>query len=611
MVFDILYFIGALVVIIIHAPAPARGGGRAVPPVRIQSYPIPKDFIFSKITFSEKGEPIVHFADIAAEDPLTSCPLETLPKDLATAASQLVDKIKDSVSKIRESKVERCSDLQTHMVATVEQLELAFQNQFLVDNYNEFAGALSQYQVNKRIQRATAANSLLMTASDIVKRDCITSIDDKVAIQRLVGQIVMLSGLIVGGWQGLSIAAGGQVVGNLPLFRDDVDKAIELFQHYTERNERGSFLCLYRQMQKMSVLFFSAEPEETFGGLNLSFTEGAVKLTSDSIEKIKGETPDLLDDLVMIRTLTKSSEALFAAMEKPDDIRNGSFELLHKLRDWCRKAAITPLKALKNHWKEYQDNLTIALTSLKTNCENLNYFSWKGQTLDENTHLLIQTYGDLTTVRGYFNAVHDPDKSSDKPDDKSDLTDMIKTWESMDFFETLKKTLQEYKGKDGNQVRMNYRILTKRLGNGLVKETFHQMMKENYKTFGKHSWENSIPIHDPRVRRRALQAMLDLCQTLDPTLTRLYIDLEDSNPLQKEWTKHCAGPKSHVCKKVIGKKEEKTLLSDPHYRAYFYSLCGKVIFESLYKPVSKPASTSAPKSAKGSSTDGNVRSSVP
>jgi hypothetical protein len=149
----------------------------------------------------------------------------------------------------------------------------------------------------------------------------------------------------------------------------------------------------------------------------------------------------------------------------------------------------------------------------------------------------------------------------------------------------------------GNQSRLNYSQLTNSVGNTIVKRSFEKMMSENQSIlygdwidfYLEDKFEFFIgrqlkrgfhqrpyfgkPAHDPKVRQRAVYAMLDLCQTLDPTLACLYHDNPELNALQKTWRSSCVGPKSTLCRTVHAKGGMENLIPDAQYQDYFRSLC--------------------------------------
>jgi hypothetical protein len=556
----------SLVVIVFSVQALA--GARHMPAVAIQVGENQQNLILSRIMFDDNEKPIIRYADVSEADPLSVCPLEEMPLSIKTATTQLVSKMADAVSKIKDARGQKCSKLQDRIDATATQLGTAMQYQFIAAR--AIPSTADQNAINAQTRQASAVNTLLLTASDMFHRDCINTIDEKVVIQKLVGQVVTLSGLFMGGWQGLSIAAGGQLIGNLPLFRDDVDKALELLQKYQEKEARGSFLCMYRQMQKMSVLLFANSDNKVLSGLDLSFSTGAVKTTIDSMATIQKESPDLLLDVSMLREIYVHSEPLVQDLTESDAIRASVFPLFGKVKNWCHNVDVGLLKAPEQHLERGREELARALGSLHGICEAMNAFNWKVHTEPQMSDLLLEVYWNLSTIRGYYSRLLD--------DDVSGLGKIVKTNESMRYFEELKKSMEDYRSSSGNQVRLNYESLTRRLGDDIAKKTFISLMKQNHVFLTQHTFFTRRRIHDMPVRQRALTAMLDLCMTLDPTLTRLYIDAPLQHRLQTAWISQCAGPKSRLCRDVFGAKDQSSLLYDVRYRAYFYSLCGRIIF---------------------------------
>ncbi len=486
-----------------------------------------KGFLLSNLDFTSKGTPIIHFADISEPDPLTSCPLETVPADLEHTISQLVNQVRDSVSKIKQTQGEHCADLKKRIESSQSQIGTAFTNQFLA--VNPSGATPSQIIINQQTQQANAINSLLLTASDIFRQECIQSMDDKIVIQKLIGQIVMLSGLFMGGWQGLAVAAGGQLIGNLPFFRNEIDRALEVFQQYEEKNERGSFLCLYRQMQKMSVLLFSNEDTPIIHGFDLSFKTGPAKTTLESIEKIKKENPDALKDVQSLRNIRKNSDKIMKELEDLPDLKSDSIETFHKLEHWCETAVLDPLQS-NLHQPEDLQNLNQSLEFLRETCKDLMGYQVKVRTAEEVQKIELAVYWNISTLRRYYRRL------SEK---QLPLSEIAKTAESMVYFEDLKKSVEQFRDPSaGNQIRLNYRNLTESLGKGLANSTFVKMMNQNYKALIEYRVIDHQFAHDVPIRQRAIRAMLDACLVFDPTLTRLYIDHPEDHAIFRSWTKY-------------------------------------------------------------------------
>jgi hypothetical protein len=153
------------------------------------------------------------------------------------------------------------------------------------------------------------------------------------------------------------------------------------------------------------------------------------------------------------------------------------------------------------------------------------------------------------------------------------------THQSLLYFEKLRKNFNEYRDPNtGSQARLNYLRLTEKLGDTLANRSFHKLMKSNWQKLTPPLFTPKIPTHSTAVRSRALTGMLDLCQTLDPTLTCMNVGDPSHTRLVKRWLTYCAGPESPVCKTLLGAHEgeqtpEEILLPDPAYRAYFNSLC--------------------------------------
>lgn len=534
-----------------------------------------KVYIRSNIDFRIDGFIDIKFADIGATDPILSCPLDDMPTALKAAVTQLKLKVTESVSKIKDARGDRCSALQNDLKSTTSQMGFALQNQFMM--MNGTTSATNQALINSQIRQANAINSVISTTTDMVVFQCIQSMDDKLAIQKLLGQMVMISGLFMGGWQGIALAAGGQLLANLPIFHDEIDQSLKVLQQFDELNQRGSFLCLFRQMLKMSVLLFANEDEQIIHGLDMSFESGPVKTTVESIEKFKREAPESFADATLINDITRNSSHIFAELETWEGQQDNPIPVFNSVQLWCENnhkilgarspsfQSSLPLQAYFLHPQEQRDKLVASIQYLQNTCAEFNKLGWGVLSRADLTPQLNNYYWHLKTIRDYHRILQDVEDL--------ELATILKTVVSMQYFDVLKKSMKDYQSEKGNQARLNYRRLTNKLASELGNKSFSQLIKTNYQTLTKHEFFHKDPVHSLQIKKRALWAMLDLCQTMDPTLTRLFIDRPADSKLLQRWKKSCAGPKSKTCRAVINAPEQAMLLSTDGYREYFNSLC--------------------------------------
>ena len=534
------------------------------------------EVIVSKITFLENThEALIHYADISKPDPLKVCPLETLPTDLKDILSQLVEKVRDSVSKMKKSQSANCAELEKRLSASQANIGSALAYQMIASSpiFNASPSGsgpseLIRYQnlINLYTQQATAINEMLSTATTMMRRECIQSLDDRIVIQRLIGQAISLGGLVAGGWYGVATAAGGQIIANLPLFQSDLDKAISVFQDYDQKSERNSFLCLFRQMQKTACTLFATQEDQVIQGLEASFQRGPVAITKASIETIRNKTPQALEDISLLGTIAKSSKKFMSQMGSVEAMEKGSLDAYQELVQWCSEHPDLQLTQASLHPKTTEEKIS----NLQNTCQEVNSFNRSFESPEQLKNLLVQTYWDFHSLKSYYESL--------RKNEESPLGRIANTWESMDYFNHLKKVFEDYRDSaTGNQVRLNYRRLVKDLERSIAKTQFAKTLKEDSKLLKSHfHWKLfQKSFHDIRVQKRALIAMLDVCQTLDPTLVCLYIDIPETNVLQNEWKKRCVGPKSQLCQEMIRRGDKERLLeNEPHYLAYFDSLCG-------------------------------------
>lgn len=531
----------------------------------------PSEFPISQIDFEKscKGSP--RFASIAIADPVKKCPLESLPEDLASIVDQLTLRVRESVAKIKAARGSHCTALANRLTASQAQLGVALKNQYTSKPpIGSPATTAPSYQdsINTQTQRAGATNQLVLTVSDLVQRECLSSIDDRIVIQRLVGQIVTLGGLFWGGWQGIIAAVGGQLFGNLPIFTDEMDAVLKAFRQYDEKTERGSFLCLFRQMQKTSCSLFSKPEDTLIAGFDLTFGSGPALITLNSIEEIKKTAPKEFHDAVELHKIQKNFAPFLSLIEQQENLLNGSIEAVQELRQACTQYPPEAFQSKGSH----PPQLETSLTTLIATCDAFNTFRWANPTSEDFGPRQDEIFWSLLSLSSYYEQLRKTD---------TELSKIVQTYESLVYFQNLKSTFEEYQDPAaGNQTRLTYLKLTEKLGKTIAKSSFTKLMKDNWKAMKKcsHSHRDQGPALP--LRQRALTAMLDLCQTLDPTLTCLHVEDPTHTQLQKRWMKNCVGPKSLLCREVLDKTElgiplREVLLIEPAYRAYFDSLCGK------------------------------------
>jgi len=519
--------------------------------------------VFSKISFSRSlDHPEIQFANVSNADELKTCPLETLSSDIGIVINQLVEKVRDSVTRIKTTQTNNCQAITDRLTDAQTQLNSAISNQFLLAT--AISSTPNQATINTQVQQAGAINLLLLTASNLMQHQCIESLDNRMVIQRILGQIITLGGLYLGGWQGIGVAAGGQIIGNLPLFRNELDSALELFQKYDEVNERGCFLCLFRQMQKNNCLLFAEKKDKIVNGLDISFNTGPAKITFDSIQKIKLQSPKLFHDANLLREIQTTITPFLDDMNKTPDPVNME-HALDLLKSWCRDHIPGEFEGPEIHL----ESIPRSLAFIRDTCSKLNSYSYFSKNKDDLLSLLDGVKQNLKMLANYY--------LDTKKQDKTELGSIVTTLESMKFFETLRNSIRQYSDTSiGNQKRLNYFRLVSKLGDTLARSSFNGMFRVDHQLFANKPLFASRPDSLKRIQKRSLIAMLDLCQTLDPTLACLYASPPQTSSLFKDWESRCVGPKSQLCKNVLKNKESEQLLKDdPRYWVYFQSLCGR------------------------------------
>lgn len=537
------------------------------------------DPIRSKIDFSDPLHPKFDFADISASDPFEgACPLDKLPEGMKKAADQLVEKVRESVSRIKTTRSSNCNQLKADMTSSQTQLQTALNNQLI--GANPGTANPSQDLINSTTQKASALNQLVLTVSNLSQSSCINSTEDKIAIQKLFGQLVTFAGLIYGNWQGLAVAMGGQVVGNIPIFRDRVDRALQLFQKYDEKMEQREFLCLFRQMQKTECLMFADPKINVINGIDLSFQQGATHTTQESIRKIEKDSPQTLRDIQLLWTLHdkargfsekgrafvghKAEVAAGEAEKKSDDSVMDAFD---ELKPWCEKTDWKLLEEPERH----PERIKTALEGIRDTCNQVKHVDYWTLIQTQNLSALIEkSYWQVRTLRDYYEEVRNHSLSP--------LGTVAATWESLKYFENYSASM--IKARDpsqGSQDRINFRDLVNSLRLKLGKYTFRLMMQNNHRKLIRHGATLSIPPAAAPIQREAIKSMISLCQTLDPTLACLYADRPEGEKLFQRWVVRCVGPKSDLCKDLVKRDlvELERLIDDPKRWVYLLSVCNR------------------------------------
>lgn len=511
----------------------------------------------------------VSFAGIDFVDALPICPLETMPADMILAVDNLVERIRSSVTKIKATQSAFCQGLQDRMTTTQAQIGNAINYQFVASA--NISSNANQDKINLQTQQANAVNLLVLTASDMMQHQCIEAIDDRIVVQRLIGTVASLGGLIYGGWQGLGIAAGGQLIANIPLFRSELDRALEIFQKYDEVNERGSFLCLFRQMKKNTCLILD-KGNKIINGMDVTLETGAAKTTKDSIDKIRAESPEALHDVTWLREIETTSEAFVTQMKGNEAFKEGRAKAFDELIKWCSENPPELMQSFDVHPEPVQH----ANAFFYHICKRFNAYQYPTESEESLIKILTTAHWNFLILINYY---------KDLKKETLALASIAKTWESFKYFANFKKTIEDYQNPvTGNQRRLNYFHLVRSLEDSLAKGSFTSMMDRNYATLleTKNNWMPRCirlscyePILSQKIRQRALIAMIDLCQTLDPTLACLHVGNPGLSDLYAEWKKRCVGPKSQLCRRVLQRGERDMLLKDvPRHKLYFNSLCG-------------------------------------
>ncbi len=546
-----------------------------------------EDQVRSKIEFVSDGKvPKIRVADLSIPDSITFCPVDTMPADLATMVAELANKVSSLVSQIKDDHGERCAALSSHLQATQSQIGSAYQYQMVAAS--AISSNTNQDLINQQIQKASAISQMVLTTSDILQ-NCISkdALSDQQVIQKLIAQIVTLSGLFMGGWQGIAIATGGQVIGALPLFTGDIDNALKQFKHYNEMNERGSFLCYLRQIRKTSCLLFANEEDQFINGLDLSFKTGPVRTTIETLEQYRKENPATLEDLEMLRRIKLNSVKFMNAFTQVESLatRGASTSLspllkttLDELGTLCK--AVQPLRELIDS-RLADSVIQREISELRSIC------SRETNIIAISFNRISDIYWQLYSINSYYQSI--------VKEENLEIGKIARTLESMKYFEELKKSVGQYADSNaGNQSRMHFLDLSRKLSKAMGISTFKALFKDDFEKFSGHSNYFTLinskaqvnrKLEHEDVRGRALRAMIDLCMTFDPTLSCMEVGDPRVDPLFRTWMKYCVGPSSELCREPLVRGECAFFLQDKRYRTYFESLCGLKEKASQIPPV--------------------------
>lgn len=577
----------------------ARGKHR---PIFLQGDPNHPEqpYLVSKIDFPESEIPEFHFATAADTDPLKECPMESLPRDLASAVNQLVDKVKANVVDIKSIQGNRCAALADRLVESKNLMGSAINYQFLTG-----VVTANQDQINAGTVRAGALSSLISTAANVVDQNCLGNLDEAVVIQKLIGQVITLSGIFAGGWQGIGLASAGMLITSLPLFKSDIDHTLEMVAKYQEINKRGSFLCLYRQMQRTSCLLFAPHHSEVINGFDLSFKTGPAHDTEEALREIASTERGLflLNDLKLLRHMVRTAESFLISV-KGALFKEANIESFDKLKDWCRSSAISAVAFQLPD--VYPKPILENIYSLYEKCQKIEEWQWENFLESGNTlnSVIWSSFRELYALTDYYNAgaIGDTHPKPTAPKiglnmpislgplalaevsqevqaeplpEEPDLRKVLNTLESKIFFTELKEKIEAFHNPyQGNQERLNYLAVTENVGEKFAKGSFKSFMKKDNADLSRRRWFSRFLRRDPVVRKKAVSAMLSLCQMFDPTLTCLYANRPEGDSFFKTWKNECVGSTSRLCKTLVNRDEIEQLLPDPKERAYFQSLCG-------------------------------------
>lgn len=525
------------------------------------------DDIIAKITFDRGSykRPIITYAGIEEKELLKVCPMDTMPDELKKVVSELVNYVKVSVQHINDARKNSCQSLQDQLTKSQSDLSAALNSQYFLSSSLSSGG--SQASINAFTRQATAVNNLGTYSANFLKAGCAFDETDKVMIQRMMGQALTLGGLFLGGWQGIGIAGFGQLFASFPLFRNHAEKAQRDINKFEEHNEKLLFLCWYRQVLKVSSLLFIDQRSKIINGIDMSFETGPVKVTKDTLAHMEEDDPQSLHDIKLLSGLALDADTTLKELESAKGTHRELWPALNHVKSWC--AEHTPIQSWQESSleAEHPNQVEQSFSFIAYTCQAISNLKYpKAKDLEK---FVERFYRSLMKIKEYYGQL--------SKDDTSTYGKMASTLESMKFFEKTEKTMSLYRNSEaGNLLRLNYRTLSEKLGKGLAKDTFQDLMK-NYKSqLRPHRKSHRTTLEK---RRRIVRAMIATCQTFDPSLGSFGVDNRSKNALFKAWQKHCVGPRSTLCKKILFYRDETELLSieddkDRASNVYFYSLCG-------------------------------------
>ncbi|MBI2711627.1 MAG: hypothetical protein HYX41_02020 [Bdellovibrio sp.] len=462
----------------------------------------------------------------------------------------------------------------------------------------------TQEQINAGTLKASALSNLISTAASAVNENCVSSLTDAANIQRLIGQVITLSGFFAGGWQGIGLAGAGTLLSSLPLFRSDADATLELISKYQEINKRGSFLCLYRQMQRTSCLLFAPPGSTVINGFDLTLQSGPAKTTNDSLDEIEKDPKGkvLIHDLTVIRKWIKAADEILVS-SRLNLFKDASLDPFEKFKAWCGSADVEHSSIFFPDI--YPDEVVLSFLNLYERCEKIRNWSWSGfiGSADALKATTLDSFKDLYILTNFYNSSlvgETPDKLkapvlgagvnfkvepnlfkpnpgvNTKLTPVQEMAKVLNTLESKFYFLDLKEKIEAFHNpKVGNQERLNYLHVTETVGRKFARNSFLKIMRDNNSDLSRKRWfSRTLLRRDPVVRRKAVSAMISACQMFDPTLACLYGNRPEGDLFFRTWRRQCVGQKSRLCKTVVKHEEWDQLIPDPEENTYFRSLCG-------------------------------------
>jgi hypothetical protein len=526
----------------------------------------PEDIV-ARISFDKRNykKSSITYADVSEQELLKVCPLDTMPEDLKKVVSDLVNYVKVSVQHINDARKNSCQSLQEQLTQTQNDLSTALSSQYFLSS--SMAASSGQSAINAFTRQATAVNKLGIYGSNFLKAGCALDETDKTMIQRLMGQALTLGGLFLGGWQGIGVAGFGQLFASLPLFRNHAEKAQRDLNKYEENNEKLLFLCWYRQVLKVSTLLFMNQNNKIINGIDMSFETGPVKVTLDTLSAMDADDHDSLVDVKLLSQVVHDADAILKPLESAKGVNRDLWPALNQIKTWCSD------NKPENSWH----NATLKIVHPPRVEQSFYYVAHKCHALSDLKYpkaidlevVVERFYRSLMRVKEYYAQL--------AKNDQGKLGKMASTWESMKFFEKTEKTMSMYKNSEaGNLLRLNYRSLSEKLGKGLSRDSFSDLMKDYKSQLRPH--RKSRQVHLLK-RQRIVRAMVATCQTFDPSIGSFGVDNIDKSKFFKSWREHCVGPRSTLCKKILFYDDKDELLAanndkDRASNVYFYSLCG-------------------------------------